>query len=106
MILSQKKIMQTMDFLVNKMGWSAAMIPTYPIILCFSLEKRIIPRCCVVKVLMSKGLIDENLSLAYVVLPAEKQFLERFVTRYLSQVPQLLSVYEDQLDFQDLCNLK
>lgn len=106
MILSKKKIMQTMDFLVNKMGWSAAMIPTYPIILCFSLERRIIPRCCVVKVLMSKGLVDEYLSLAYVVLPAEKQFLERFVTRYLSQVPQLLSVYEGQLDVQDLYNLK
>ncbi|KAM5552718.1 transcription termination factor MTEF18, mitochondrial [Rosa sericea] len=102
MILSEKKIMQTMDFLVNKMGWSASMIPTYPVILCFSLENRIIPRCSVVKVLMKKGLVDENVSLAYAVLPAEKQFLERFVTRYLSQVPNLLSVYEGELDLQDV----
>ncbi|PRQ25583.1 putative transcription regulator mTERF family [Rosa chinensis] len=63
MILSEKKIMQTMDFLVNKMGWSASMIPTHPIILCFSLENRIIPKCSVVKVLMKKGLVDEKLSL-------------------------------------------
>ncbi|XP_061993890.1 transcription termination factor MTEF18, mitochondrial-like [Rosa rugosa] len=102
MMLSEKKIMRTMDFLVNKMGWYASMIPTYPVILCFSLENRIIPRCSVVKVLMKKGLVDEKLSLAYALLPAEKQFLERFVTRYLSQVPNLLSVYEGELDLQDV----
>lgn len=102
MILSEKKIMETMDFLVNKMGWPAAMIPTFPVILCFSLENRIIPRCSVVKVLMKKGLVDENMSLAYAVLPAEKRFLERFMTRYLSQVPNLMSVYEGELNVQDV----
>ncbi|TQE03518.1 hypothetical protein C1H46_010833 [Malus baccata] len=102
MILSEKKIMQVMDFLVNKMGWSSRLIATCPVVLCFSLEKRIIPRCLVVKVLLMKGLVDEDLSLAYVLLPAENKFLERFVTRYTDQVPQLSSVYDGKLDIKDV----
>ncbi|KAM1248704.1 hypothetical protein ACFX2G_032142 [Malus domestica] len=102
MILSEKKIMQVMDFLVNKMGWSSRLIATCPVVLCFSLEKRIIPRCLVVKVLLMKGLVDEDLSLAYVLLPAEIKFLERFVTRYTDQVPQLSSVYDGKLDIKDV----
>ncbi|XP_021800908.1 transcription termination factor MTERF15, mitochondrial-like, partial [Prunus avium] len=87
MILSEEKIMQGMDFLVNKMGWPSRVIATCPVILCFSLEKRIIPRCSVVKVLLLKGLIDEDFSLAYVILPQEQHFLERFVIRYINRLP-------------------
>lgn len=102
MILSEKKIMQTMDFLVNKMGWNSRLIAKYPVVLCFSFEKRVIPRCSVVKVLLNKGLLDEGLSLAYVLLLAEKQFLDRFVIRYTKHLPQLSSVYEGKLDVKDV----
>lgn len=54
------------------------------------------------KVLLMKGLVDEDLSLAYVLLPAEIKFLERFVTRYTDQVPQLSSVYDGKLDIKDV----
>ncbi|CAL2224609.1 unnamed protein product [Prunus armeniaca] len=102
MILSEDKIMQGMNFLVNKMGWPSRVIATYPVILCFSLEKRIIPRCSVVKVLLLKGLIDEDFSLAYVVLPPEQPFLERFVIRYINRLPQLWDVYHGKLDVKDV----
>ncbi|BFG13789.1 hypothetical protein CerSpe_000640 [Prunus speciosa] len=102
MILSEEKIMQGMDFLVNKMGWPSRVIATYPVILCFSLEKRIIPRCSVVKVLLLKGLIVEDFSLAYVILPQEQHFLERFVIRYINRLPQLWDVYHGKLDVKDV----
>ncbi|CAL8989536.1 unnamed protein product [Prunus brigantina] len=102
MILSEKKIMQVMDFLVNKMGWPSRVIATYPVILCFSLEKRIIPRCSVVKVLLLKGLIDEDFSFSSVLLPPEQHFLERFVTRYINQLPMLSDVYHRKLDVKDV----
>ncbi|XP_016647424.1 PREDICTED: uncharacterized protein LOC103324347 [Prunus mume] len=102
MILSEDKIMQGMNFLVNKMGWPSRVIATCPVILCFSLEKRIIPRCSVVKVLLLKGLIDEDFSLAYVVLPPEQPFLERFVIRYINRLPQLWDVYHGKLDVKDV----
>jgi mTERF domain-containing protein len=46
MIMSEKKIMQVMDCLVNKMGWPSGMVAKNPVVMGFSLEKRIIPRCC------------------------------------------------------------
>lgn len=41
---SEEKIMETMDFLLNKIGWQLAKIAKYPQIFCYILEKRIIPR--------------------------------------------------------------
>ncbi|PQQ19677.1 uncharacterized protein Pyn_22608 [Prunus yedoensis var. nudiflora] len=52
MIVSEKKLMQTMDLLVNKMGWSSGMIAKYSVVLGLSLERRLIPRCSVVEVLL------------------------------------------------------
>ncbi|PRQ55511.1 putative transcription regulator mTERF family [Rosa chinensis] len=101
MIMSVKKLMQVMDFLVNKMGWSSRMIAKHPLVLSFSFEKRIIPRCSVVKVLMLRGLKNKNLNLNYVLQPAQKEFLEKFVTKFLDRVPQLLIVYQGNVDIQD-----
>ncbi|VVA40360.1 PREDICTED: mRNAion termination factor [Prunus dulcis] len=102
MIVSEKKLMQAMDLLVNKMGWSSGMIAKYPVVLSLSLERRLIPRCSVVKVLLLKGLINKNLSLGSLLKPAEKQFLKIFVNRYLVVVPQLFSVYQGKVDIEAL----
>ncbi|KAM5551622.1 hypothetical protein ABKV19_026459 [Rosa sericea] len=91
-----------MDFLVNKMGWPSVIIAKYPIVFYYSLQKRIIPRCSVLKVLFSKGLINENLSKLHVLVYAEEQFLEMFVTKFVNQIPQLLSVYQGNVDIQDV----
>ncbi|KAL6208464.1 hypothetical protein ACLB2K_019413 [Fragaria x ananassa] len=53
MTKSEKKTMETMDFLVNKMGWESGKIVKVPYVFKYSLEKRIIPRCSVVRVLLS-----------------------------------------------------
>ncbi|KAK9912738.1 hypothetical protein M0R45_036584 [Rubus argutus] len=102
MLVSEKKIMQTMDFLVNEMGWPSQMMAKYAKVFSYTLEKRLIPRCSVCKVLLSKGLINQDFSLNYVLKFSEKQFLERFVTKFVDQVPQLLSVYQGNVDIQDV----
>ncbi|XP_068331215.1 transcription termination factor MTERF2, chloroplastic-like [Pyrus communis] len=104
MIVSEKKLMLAMEFLVNKMGWPSVMIAKSPEVMCYSLEKRFIPRCLVVKVLLLKGLIKgiENVSLSSLVVPVEKLFLERYVARYIDQVPQLLSVYRGKVEVWDV----
>ncbi|KAK9912680.1 hypothetical protein M0R45_036531 [Rubus argutus] len=101
MIVSEKKLMQVMDFLVNKMGWSSRMIAKHPLVWSFSLDKRITPRCSVVKVLLSKGFIKENFSVSYVLCCTEKHFLDTFVYRYLNQVPELQNVYQGKVDIRD-----
>ncbi|KAK9912765.1 hypothetical protein M0R45_036609 [Rubus argutus] len=103
MIMSEEKIMQVMDCLVKKMGWPSRMVAKNPVVMGFSLEKRIIPRCSVVQVLLLKGLlINESFTLTSLFIPGEEQFLKRFVTKYLDRVPQLLSVYQGKVDIQEV----
>ncbi|KAK8639564.1 hypothetical protein V6N13_137939 [Hibiscus sabdariffa] len=102
MMLSEKKIMKSMDYFVNEMGWPSRAIAECPVVLFFSLDKRIIPRCSVFQILSSKGLIKEDFSLTTVLLPVEKRFLERFVSRYQEEVPELLSVYQGKVKSKGL----
>ncbi|KAI9080315.1 hypothetical protein K1719_037709 [Acacia pycnantha] len=102
MLLSEDKITKAMDFLVNKMGRPSRMIARCPVVLFFSLEKRIKPRCSVVQALRLKGLIKKTLSLSTILLPDEKRFEEKFLTKYEDQVPELWSVYEMKVDFRSV----
>ncbi|KAF8401522.1 hypothetical protein HHK36_012462 [Tetracentron sinense] len=91
-----------MDFLVNKMGYESKYIARRPLLLMYSLEKRIIPRCSVLQFLNSNGLIKKDFSLNTVLIPNEKYFLKRFVTKYQVEVPQLLNVYQGNMDIVEL----
>ncbi|KAL2507691.1 Mitochondrial transcription termination factor family protein [Forsythia ovata] len=102
MILSEKKISRTMDFLVNKMGWDCRMIASCPSVLFFNLENRIIPRCSTVHFLFSRELIKKDVKLSTVLLPTEKYFLEKFVTKYEKQVPKLYDFYEGKIGIEEL----
>jgi mTERF domain-containing protein len=97
MVSSEEKITKTMDFLVNKIGWPPKHIATYPQVINLSLEKRIIPRCSVVQILLAKGLIKNKLALGSFLLPTERKFLEKFVIKFRNDVPQLLSVYQGKM---------
>ncbi|KAH9781215.1 mitochondrial transcription termination factor family protein [Citrus sinensis] len=81
------------NFLVNKMGWQPSAIAHVPSAFMYSLERRIIPRCSVIRVLLSKGLINEEnkICLSSLVINSNKRFLDTFVTKYQDHVPQLLN---------------
>ncbi|KAF2322043.1 hypothetical protein P3X46_010411 [Hevea brasiliensis] len=102
MCLSEKKVMATMDFLVCKMGWQPAAVVRIPNVLCYSLERRIKPRCSVVRVLLLKGLIKADVYLSSVLRPSEKLFLERFVIKYQEHVPDLLDIYQRKMGLAEL----
>lgn len=101
---SEKKIMSAMNLLVKEMGWQPRDIAIYPDIFLMNYEKRVALRCLVIKLLQSKGLIKENLSLSPIMSPDDKKFLDKFVTKYLDKVPQLLSVFHGQKGSLDLKN--
>ena len=98
---SVKKIMSVMDFLVNKMGWEPASIARYPSVFARSLEKKIIPRCSVVKVLEMKGLLKNHLGLGFL-CKSEKDFLDKFLVKYEQDVPELLNVYQGKIGILEL----
>ncbi|XP_015973334.1 uncharacterized protein LOC107496557 [Arachis duranensis] len=102
MSYSPERIGRAMRFLVEDMGWSSEDIARFPTTLGYSLEKRVIPRCHVIKVLKSKRLVKDQLCLATFMCMKEEEFLEDFVTKYLDQVPLLPKVYQGLVDYKDL----
>ncbi|KAF5944628.1 hypothetical protein HYC85_018705 [Camellia sinensis] len=78
MMASEHKIMRVMEFFVNKMGWDSSFLARRPILIGHSLEKRIVPRCAVYQVLLSKGLIKNiNFNLTNMLKKPEKWFLKK-----------------------------
>jgi mTERF domain-containing protein len=85
-----------MNFLVKDMGITPEDIARIPAILNRNLEKTIMPRCAVVKILKSRGLIKSSLRLSSFLIISEKVFLERYVTPFQKDLPLVLAVYEGQ----------
>ncbi|GLT81024.1 hypothetical protein SLA2020_524320 [Shorea laevis] len=113
MSISTKKLTSVMDFLVPKMGWHPAAVASFPFVHASSLEKRIIPRCSVIQVLLLKGLIKEEIFLStamkedHPVKDLKILLTKLCFIRYEKQVPHLLNIFEGKLDLLDLClNLK
>ncbi|PSS06243.1 Transcription termination factor like [Actinidia chinensis var. chinensis] len=101
--LSEKKITSVMDFLVNKMGWKPTAIARVPTVLLYSLEKRIIPRCLVIKILILKGLlIEKDVRVSTVLTTTDEYFLNKYVTKYEEVVPQLLDVFNGNVGLAEL----
>lgn len=95
--LSGGMINVKMDFLVKKMGFDALQIAKYPSILKYNLEKRIVPRCAVVDILISNGVIERSCNLNCVALVKDEDFVKKFVTRYEGKLPHLLKVYQRKM---------
>lgn len=99
---SEEKIMNVMDFLVNKIGICSSTVARNPILLTYSLEKRTIPRSLVVRFLQMKGFVKEELQMTTYLPMSEKLFLDRYVTKYQEKVPQLLDLYQGKMDIKEL----
>ncbi|XP_031273764.1 transcription termination factor MTERF8, chloroplastic-like [Pistacia vera] len=102
MTLSVENINSKMDFFVNKMGWQPSEVARTPVALSYSLEKRIIPRCRVLRVLLLNDLIKKNFSMSYVLQTSEKLFTVNFLSKYQEQVPQLFDIYQGKFDLSEL----
>lgn len=98
MLVSESKIARVIEFLTNKMGWRSNDLARYPSLLMYSLEKRTMPRFAVIKILLSKGLLKEDMSWVSVSSGSEESFLEKYVTKYEKEVPELMSVYLGEVD--------
>ncbi|XP_059654567.1 uncharacterized protein LOC132301320 [Cornus florida] len=98
MMASEDKIMGMMDFFVNKMGWESSIIVRRPGLLSLSLERRIIPRCLVYQILLSKGLIKKDFGLIKMMDYPESYFIQKYVKKYEEEAPELLKLYQDKLN--------
>ncbi|KAF7813677.1 transcription termination factor family protein [Senna tora] len=91
MLTSDSKIEAVMDFFVNHMGWDSSALVEYPILLGYSLKKRIVPRASVLLFLQSKGLIKKKVCYGPF-LRTEELFLQKFVNCFKDEAPLLLTL--------------
>ncbi|KDP43851.1 hypothetical protein JCGZ_20861 [Jatropha curcas] len=102
MTFSEKKMIGTIDFLVNVMDMKPSEIAACPYLFTYSLKKRIIPRGLVIKILMLKCVLDKNISFYTVLLLTDKCFLEKYVDEHRKHIPYLQDVFEGRMCPQEL----
>ena len=91
--LSRENIREKMEFLVGRAGCELAYITSHPMLLTFSLEKRLMPRHHVMNILKSSKLVELEMSFYTVMILSEKQFVERIIRRNMAQMPELHDNY-------------
>ncbi|KAK1257154.1 hypothetical protein QJS04_geneDACA024668 [Acorus gramineus] len=94
---SAEKIERMLGFFVNELGWKPSVVSKCPNVLNFCVEERIVPRCSVLKLLELKDLLDKDLNWVSVLGMKEKDFLERFINKYLDEVPELMRMYRGKM---------
>ncbi|KAL6128817.1 hypothetical protein ACLB2K_072171 [Fragaria x ananassa] len=102
MTLSEKIVSSKMYFLVNKMGWQPTDVSRNSYVLGYSLEKRIIPTCSVMRVLLLKGLIEKGECSLVTILKMPEKSLNKFLLKYQQQVPEILSIYQGKTSLAEL----
>ncbi|KAL5709635.1 hypothetical protein ACHQM5_020300 [Ranunculus cassubicifolius] len=102
--LSKESIMTKMDYFVNKMGFAPSSVAKQPSVLKYSLERRIIPRCSVINVLVTSGLVKEAPTLCSFLTWPEKVFL-KYISRFEKEVTGLMNAYQnDKMNGSDRCS--
>ncbi|ESQ29209.1 hypothetical protein EUTSA_v10024167mg [Eutrema salsugineum] len=80
---SSETLMKKTEFVVEKMNWSLKAVASNPAVFGYNFEKRIVPRCNVIKTLMSKGLMGSELPpMSLVLAITDEAFLTKFVRKY------------------------
>ncbi|XP_015876273.2 uncharacterized protein LOC107412946 [Ziziphus jujuba] len=92
---SSERLNKSLDFFMNKLGWSVDDISKYPTVLLLSFERRVFPRSIILKFLILKGHIDKKKMGSGFILPEDK-FLKNFVMEYEEKLPQLLDMYQSK----------
>ncbi|KAL2568872.1 hypothetical protein AAZX31_18G107100 [Glycine max] len=101
MVLSKETYTKKMSFLVKDMGLPSEDIADYPLVLSYSLEKRIIPRFSVIKILQSNNLPRNDFHFGSFICINEKNFLKKFVIKFQDDLPHLSDVYKGLINNQN-----
>ncbi|CAL5037640.1 unnamed protein product [Urochloa decumbens] len=91
--LTEECLHHKIQFLINEVGLEPQYIMQRPALLAYSLEKRLVPRHCVMKVLLAKGLLDSNRSFYTLVQYGEETFKLRYIDNHKDSVPGLADAY-------------
>ncbi|KAJ1261490.1 hypothetical protein BS78_09G033500 [Paspalum vaginatum] len=91
--MSEERLLAKIQFLLNKVGLEPKYILERPTLLGFSLEKWLVPRHCVMKLLQAKRLLNSDLSFYTLPASGERTFRLKFVDCHMDSVPGLTDAY-------------
>jgi mTERF domain-containing protein len=91
--LSDEILLHKIEFLVNEAAMEPQYIVERPVLLALSLEKRLVARHYVMKVLREKGLLDSRTSFYTFAKIGEGAFKLRFIDSHKDSVPGLADAY-------------
>jgi len=91
--LSEQSLLRKIQFLVNDVGLEPHYIMERSMLFTHSLEKRLVPRHCVMKILVAKGLLETNVSFYSIARMGEKSFRLRFIDCHKDSVTGLADAY-------------
>uniref|UniRef100_A0A1J3J1K9 Transcription termination factor 3, mitochondrial n=1 Tax=Noccaea caerulescens TaxID=107243 RepID=A0A1J3J1K9_NOCCA len=94
--LSAESMKKKTEFLVKEMNWPLKAVALFPQVFGLNMEKRVVPRCNVIKALMSKGFLGSELpSMASVLAITDEAFLNKYVTKHSDKklVAVLMSIF-------------
>lgn len=91
--LAEENVREKMDFLVGRAGCMQPYIVSRPMILNYSLERRLMPRHHVMKILKSNESIGREWDFYGIVSISDKNFVNRVILRYKDEIPTLLGTY-------------
>ncbi|CAL4929626.1 unnamed protein product [Urochloa decumbens] len=94
-LLSEEIITKKLRFYLDELKLELSDVMGQPVIMGYSLEKSIIPRCAVLSVLMREGKIEPNIKLITALLGSTKKFSDKYVLRFAYNVPDVVKAYED-----------
>ncbi|XP_021733924.1 uncharacterized protein LOC110700657 [Chenopodium quinoa] len=89
---SEKKLRNAMDYFVNTVKVDRETIIGYPKVLMYSIEKRVVPRFTIWKILKERKLIRRT-RFIWMLNKSEKEFIDLYVTKYSTEIPYLQQIY-------------
>nr|XP_016458939.1 PREDICTED: uncharacterized protein LOC107782570 isoform X1 [Nicotiana tabacum] len=90
---SEAKIKNALNFLMKELGYESHYLASHPTFLTCSLEKRVLPRHNVLKLVSQKELTKCSLNLYTAVICSESKFLERYVLPFKDEMPEVYDLY-------------
>jgi mTERF domain-containing protein, mitochondrial len=91
--LTEERVRRNFEFLVGEVGLEIPYIARRPVLMMCSLERRLLPRHCLLDILKARGLLNAKYAFYSIAVIGNEKFLQRFVYPYEKSVRGLTAAY-------------
>ncbi|XP_038973122.1 uncharacterized protein LOC120105098 [Phoenix dactylifera] len=91
--LSDKMVYKKMDFLMKEVGCKISYVAHRPALLTYSLERRLIPRYHVLRILLKNNVPEGDQDFFATVMVPEVKFLNKYVLPHKEKIPGIHEAY-------------